>query len=376
MLRKNSRKRHCGRRLVPFMRAFALPAALCTTWYAAGAQAQEAQKPAPPAASSSVPAEDEVHVPALPANLERLPAPSVAPPVNRKKPATVHVELEARPATGLLAEGIGYHYWTYNGTVPGPMIRVSQGDTVELTLRNALDSPVSHSIDSHGVLGPGGGGKVTQTPPGATSVLRFKAMKPGVFIYHCATPMIPYHLSHGMYGLMVVEPPGGWPKVDKEFYVMQGDIYLKGDRAQGGMREAAVDKMENETPDFVVFNGSAGSLAKERALKAKVGETVRIFFGNAGPNAVSSFHVIGEIFDKVHPEGASETLSNVQSTLVPAGGATIVEFKTQVPGTYILVDHSLGRLQKGAAGFLDVEGPPNPKVFQSIQQGSQDAGGH
>ena len=256
------------------------------------------------------------------------------------------------------------------------MIRVRQGDTVELTLHNALDSPVSHSIDSHGVLGPGGGGKVTQTPPGATSVFQFKAMNPGVFIYHCATPMIPYHLSHGMYGLMVVEPPGGLSKVDKEFYVMQGDIYLKGDPAQSGVHEAAVDKMEKETPDFVVFNGSVESLAKERALKAKVGETVRIFFGNAGPNAVSSFHVIGEIFDKVHPEGATETLSNVQSTLVPAGGATMVEFKTEVPGTYILVDHSLGRLQKGAAGYLDVEGPPNPRVFQSIHAGSQDGGGH
>jgi nitrite reductase (NO-forming) len=164
--------------------------------------------------------------------------------------------------------------------------------------------------------------------------------------------------------------------VDREFYVMQGDIYLKGDSAQSGVHEAAVDKMVNETPDFVVFNGSAGSLVKERALKAKVGETVRIFFGNAGPNDVSSFHVIGETFDKVHPEGATETLSNVQSTLVPAGGATMVEFKTEVPGTYILVDHSLGRLQKGAAGFLDVEGVPNPRVFKSIRAGSQASGGH
>jgi nitrite reductase (NO-forming) len=365
-----------GEQLMSFMRAAALPAVLCISSYATCAPAEEAQNALPMNASPPASVADEAPVADLPANLERLPAPQVAPPVNRKNPAKVHVELEARPVTGLLAEGVGYHYWTYNGTVPGPMIRVRQGDAVELTLHNALDSPVSHSIDSHGVLGPGGGGKVTQTPPGATSVFQFKAMKPGVFIYHCATPMIPYHLSHGMYGLMVVEPPGGLSKVDKEFYVMQGDIYLKGDPAQSGVHEAAVDKMEKETPDFVVFNGSVGSLAKERALKAKVGETVRIFFGNAGPNAVSSFHVIGEIFDKIHPEGATETLSNVQSTLVPAGGATMVEFKTEVPGTYILVDHSLGRLQKGAAGFLDVEGPPNPKVFQSIQKGSQDGGGH
>jgi len=252
MLHKNSGKR-LRERLVPFLRAAALPAALCTTWYAARAQAQEAQQPGPPAASSSVSVADEALVSDLPANLERLPPPAIAPPVNRKKPAAVHVELEARPVTGLLAEGIGYHYWTYNGTVPGPMIRVRQGDTVELTLHNALDSPVSHSIDSHGVLGPGGGGKVTQTPPGATSVFQFQAMRPGVFIYRCATPMIPYHLAHGMYGLMVVEPPGGWPKVDKEFYVMEGDVYLKGYPALSGVHEAAVDKMVNETPDFVVF---------------------------------------------------------------------------------------------------------------------------
>jgi len=212
--------------------------------------------------------------------------------------------------------------------------------------------------------------------PWRQASFQFKAMNPGIYIYHCATPMIPFHLAHGMYGLMVVEPPGGWPKADREFYVMQGDIYLKGDPAESGVHEAAVDKMEQETPDFVVFNGSAGSLTKERALKAKVGETVRIFFGNAGPNDVSSFHVIGEIFDKVHPEGAAETLSNVQSTLVPAGGATMVEFKAQVPGTYILVDHSLGRLQKGAIGFLEVEGPANPQVFKSIKAGSFASGGH
>ncbi|HMF07400.1 MAG TPA: copper-containing nitrite reductase [Methylocella sp.] len=352
--------------LAAIMRAAAFSVALGMFLFASSTQAEE----------QSVPATDEAALPALPENLVRVPAPEVAPPVNRKKPELVRVTLEAKPVTGLLADGVGYQYWTYNGTVPGPMIRVRQGDTVELTLKNSTESPVSHSIDSHGVLGPGGGGKVTQTPPGATSVFQFKAMNPGVYIYHCATPMIPYHLAHGMYGLMVVEPLGGWPKVDREFYVMQGDIYIKGDPAESGVHEAAVDKMEDERPDFVVFNGSAGSLAKERALKAKVGETVRIFFGNAGPNHVSSFHVIGEIFDKVHPEGAAETLSNVQSTLVPAGGATVVEFKAQVPGTYILVDHSLGRLQKGAIGFLEIEGPANPQVFKSVKAGSLASGGH
>jgi nitrite reductase (NO-forming) len=167
-----------GERLLSFMRAAALPAALCTPWYTTYAEAQEAQTPAA-AAPSSASVADEAVVPALPANLERLPAPAIAPPVNRKKPAAVHVELEARPVTGLLAEGIGYHYWTYNGTVPGPMIRVSQGDTVELTLYNALASPVSHSIDSHGVLGPGGGGKVTRLRPARRASSNSRRCGPG-----------------------------------------------------------------------------------------------------------------------------------------------------------------------------------------------------
>lgn len=303
--------------------------------------------------------------------IRRLPMPQAPPPVNRDYPTTVRVELEAKPVTALLAEGVGYTFWTYNGTVPGPMIRVRQGDTVELTLKNSLDSPVSHSIDSHGVTGPGGGGKITQTPPGGTSTFRFKALYPGVYVYHCATPMIPYHIAHGLYGLMVIEPPAGWPQVDREFYVMQGDFYLKGDPAQKGLHEASVDKMLRETPDYVVFNGSVGALSEGNVLRAKVGETVRIFFGVAGPNTTSSFHVIGEIFDRIYPEGAAEPHSHIQTTLVPAGGAAVVDFKLEVPGTYILVDHSLARLQKGAAGFLEVEGPPNPGVFQELTGNSQ-----
>lgn len=312
----------------------------------------------------------------LPGGLHYLPQPSVAPPVSRNQPETVKVSLETKPVTALTAEGIAFEYWAYNGTVPGPMIRVRQGDTVELTLKNSSKSRVSHSIDLHAATGPGGGGKVTQTPPGGTSVFRFKALNPGVYIYHCATPMIPYHIGHGLYGLMVVEPPGGWPRVDREFYVVQGDFYLAGDPAEVGLHDAVVDKMLKEEPDYIVFNGAVGSLAKSNAFKARVGETVRIFFGVAGPNITSSFHVIGEIFDRVYPEGASEPLGNVQSTLVPAGGTTIVDFKINVPGTYILVDHSLGRLQKGAAGFLDAQGDEDPAIFHAVVPGDRIGGGH
>lgn len=312
----------------------------------------------------------------LPNGVSYLLQPQVAGPINRDHSETVKVSLESKAVIGLMAEGVAFEYWTYNGTVPGPMIRVRQGDTVELTLKNSLDSPVSHSIDLHAATGPGGGGKVTQTAPGDTSIFRFKVLNPGVYIYHCATPMIPYHIGHGMYGLIVVEPPEGWPKVDQEYYVVQGDFYLAGDPAVPGLHDAVVDKMLKEEPDYVVFNGAVGALSKDHALKAKVGETARIFFGAAGPNTTSSFHVIGEIFERVYPEGASEPVSNVQSTMVPAGGAAIVDFKIDVPGTYILVDHSLGRLPKGAAGYLEVEGAENPEIFEPIRIGSSGGGGH
>jgi nitrite reductase (NO-forming) len=313
---------------------------------------------------------------ALPPGLSRLPQPAAAPPVRRNHPQTVQVALEARAVNGLIADGIGYRYWTYNGTVPGPMIRVRQGDSVELSLKNALDSPISHSIDSHGVTGPGGGAKVTQTPPGTSSRFRFKALKPGVYVYHCATPMIPHHIANGMYGLMVVEPPQGWPKVDREFYVMQGDFYLNGDPAQPGLHEGSPQKMATENPDYVVFNGAVGSLAKDTALRARVGDTVRIFFGVGGPNKTSSFHVIGEMFDRLYPEAGTEAVSNVQTTLVPAGGAAIADFKVDYPGSYILVDHSLGRLAKGSAAFLEAEGPADPEIFQSIEVGTGGDSGH
>ncbi len=302
----------------------------------------------------------------VPAGTVRLPQPQVAPPIQRSEPTTVKVEIEAKEITALLDDGVAFHYWTFNGTVPGPMIRVMQGDTVELTFKNAPDSHATHSIDLHAVTGPGGGAKVTQVAPGKSATFRFKALNPGVYVYHCATGPVALHIANGMYGLIVVEPPGGLPKVDREFYVMQGDIYLQGDRGEKGLRTYSLEKLLREEPDYVVFNGSVGSLTGPNALKAKVGETVRIFFGVGGPNLTSSFHVIGEIFDKVYPEGASEPVSNVQTTLVPAGGATIAEFKLQVPGTYVLVDHSLGRLEKGAAAQIQVEGPDNPDVFNPI----------
>jgi nitrite reductase (NO-forming) len=306
-----------------------------------------------------------------------LAQPRIEAPIPQRGPTLVKYEVETREVTALMDDGISYTYWTFGNTVPGPMLRVRQGDTVELTLKNAADSKVSHSIDLHAVTGPGGGAKATQLAPGESATITFKALNPGVYVYHCATPLVPHHIASGMYGLIVVEPPEGLPAVDHEFYVMQGDFYLEGDRAEKGLHDFAMQQMTDEHPTYVVFNGSVGSLTGANALKAKVGEKVRIFFGVGGPNITSSFHVIGEIFDNLYPEGATSPVHhNVQTTLVPAGGATVAEFTVDYPGTYVLVDHSLGRMTKGAVGMLDVEGEADPSVFDVNSSPGHDAPGH
>jgi nitrite reductase (NO-forming) len=284
--------------------------------------------------------------------------------VGDRAPTTVSVELETMEVVGQLADGTAYTYWTFDGTVPGPMIRARVGDTVELSLSNAADSHNIHSIDLHAVNGPGGGATVTQVPVGESTTFSFEALKPGVYVYHCATDHIPSHIANGMYGMIVVEPEGGLPPVDREFYVMQGEIYTAQDRGAQGEVSYDGNAMIDEDATYVVFNGAVNALTGDHAMHANVGETVRLFVGNGGPNLVSSFHVIGEIFDRVHDQGASEASTNVQTTLIPAGGAAWVEFTLDVPGNYLLVDHSITRtIDKGALGMLVVEGDNDPSIF-------------
>ena len=330
---------------------------------------------AAPAASDAPMPVDMAHggttAPVAAGSVARLPLPEVAPPVGQRGPTTVKYAVEVKEVVATLDDGVTFEYWTFGGTVPGPMLRVRQGDMVELTLTNNASSQVQHNIDLHAVTGPGGGAEATMVAPGESKAFKFQALNPGVYVYHCAVAPVAHHISNGMYGLIVVEPPQGLPKVDREFYVMQGEMYLKGNRGDKGLRAFSTEKMLAEQPEYVVFNGSAGALTGDNALKANVGETVRIFFGVGGPNITSSFHVIGEIFDRVASEGGayedqSRWLTNVQTTGVPAGGATTVEFKVEVPGKYVLVDHSLGRALKGAVGILQVSGAENPAVFQPL----------
>lgn len=291
-------------------------------------------------------------------------APEVPPPITRKHPTKVIVNLETKEVKLRLADGVDYTFWTFGGKVPGKFIRIREGDHVEFHLHNHPSSKLPHNIDLHAVTGQGGGAEGSFTAPGHSSTFNFKALNSGLYVYHCATAPVGMHIANGMYGLILVEPKEGLPKVDREFYVMQSEFYTKGKYGAPGLQPFSMTKAVEENPDYVVFNGSVGAMVGDKAVKAKVGETVRLYVGNGGPNLVSSFHVIGEIFDKVYVEGGKMVNENVQTTLVPAGGSAIVDFKLQTTGTYILVDHSIFRaFNKGALGMIKVEGEANKEVY-------------
>jgi len=292
---------------------------------------------------------------------------AVGKPVGNRGPEHVTVDLETTEVVGQLDNGTTYKYWTFNNKVPGPFIRVREGDTVTINMANAENSDHIHSIDLHAVTGPGGGADVTQAAPGQTKSFTFKTLKPGLYVYHCATPMVAQHITNGMYGMILVEPEGGLPEVDREFYVMQGELYTAQKHGTVGHQEFSLEKLLDERPEHMMFNGAMGALTDRYKLEAKVGETVRIYFGVGGPNLISSFHVIGEIFDRVYDQASltSPPLTDVQTTMVPPGGATIVEFKLDVPGHYTLVDHALSRAEKGLAGTLVVTGDEDPDIFHA-----------
>jgi len=292
---------------------------------------------------------------------------AVGTPVGKREATTVKMHLEAVELEGILdpAKKTTFTYWTYNSKVPGPMLRARVGDTIEVTLSNRKDSTVTHNVDLHAVWGQGGGAAATVVAPGEEKSFVFKAINPGLYVYHCATPIIPQHISSGMYGLILIEPAGGLPKVDKEFYMMQGEIYTDG--AATGHRAFDVPSLLAEHPTDVVINGSRMALANN-PMKVKVGDNVRVFFGVGGPNLTSAFHAIGTVYDKVFPEGdldPKHVHNNIQTTVVPPGGSTMVEFKARVPAKYIFVDHALSRFAKGNAAIMIAEGDEQPSLFRT-----------
>lgn len=286
-------------------------------------------------------------------------------PLNRAKSSLVELNLEVKEVIAEIADGVEYLFFTFNGKIPGPFLRVREGDDVKIILSNPSDNTRMHSVDLHAATGPGGGGKI-QVAPGEKKDFIFKALSPGLFIYHSASGNVGASMSNGMYGLILVEPKSGLPKVDKEFYVTQGELFTEGPIGEKGLKQFSPEKFLKEEPTYVVFNGRVNALT-DHPLKAKVGEKARIYFGNAGVTRVSFFHIIGEIFDKIYQEASliNPPLLGVQTTMVPAGGAVVVDLNLEYPSDYILVDHGLVKIDKGAFGILRVEGEKNPEIFSS-----------
>lgn len=348
-------------------------------------------------------------------------ADDVPPPITRPQNELVEIQLETQELVAEIAPGVTYTYWTFNGTVPGPMLRVKEGDDVRITLTHghggvahesievngfeklafaesfiktqtahadtghnhedphmsgsnegmhAMEGHALHSVDLHAVTGPGGGAMLTQVGHDGPKSFQFKATKPGVYVYHCASPHIPTHIANGMYGLIIVEPKEGMKSVDKEFYVMQGEFYTKGKTGEKGHQEFSFEKLLDESPTYFTFNGRTNALTGTRAMKAKVGDRVRMYVG-VGSHIPSNFHIIGEVIDELYVDGSlsSPPIKDVQTTMIPAGGAIVIEFEVEVPGSYLLVDHSLTRaIDKGAIAELLVEGAENAEVFRAITQ--------
>ncbi len=293
------------------------------------------------------------------ADIARDPA-DLPGPIGNRGPTTVQVSLTAVEVNGQLdpASGTTYRYWTFNGKVPGPMIRVRQGDTVVVTLHNDAHSHMVHSVDFHAALGPGGGAAYSQALPGHSKTITFVATRPGLYVYHCGTPMIAEHIANGMYGLILVEPPQGLAPVDHEYYLMQGEIYTVEPRGKAGWQQFSAAKLMQETPEYFIFNGAVDAVTKQHPMRAKVGETVRVFFGDAGPNKTASIHAVGEIFSREYPLGSltSTALTDVQTAEVPSGGAAVLELKAAMPGQFSFMDHSISRMAKGSMATLDVSG--------------------
>jgi len=298
-------------------------------------------------------------------------APHVPPPITRRTPALLKLDLVSGAKEMQLAPNFTYRFWTFNDKTPGPFIRARVGDVLEVRSTNTDAAGMPHNVDFHAVTGPGGGAPVTTAVPGEEKIARFKLIRAGLFIYHCAAPPVADHIANGMYGLILVEPEDGLPEVDREFYVLQSEFYTNSPEqdTEDGVLTYTREEGLREHPRFIVFNGRYGALMGKGVLRAKTGETVRIYFGNVGPNLISSFHVIGEIFDRVYREAdlISSPARNIQTTLVPAGGATAVEFQLEVPGSYTLVDHAIFRIEKGAIGYLEAEGEPREDIYSVVK---------
>lgn len=246
----------------------------------------------------------------------------------------------------VLSSTVTYNGWAFDGKIPGPVVRVTVGDTVDFTIVNA--SPIQHSMDFHAAeIAPSRA--YVNVNPGDSLTFRFVARVPGAFMYHCGTAPVAAHIANGMYGAIIVDPAVPLPPA-REFVVVQSEFYLS-DAAADGAHSLDWPQLLDLSPDHVVFNGVPGQYAAN-PLQVDVGERVRFYVVNAGPNRVSSFHVVGAIFDRVRVGGFGAPLEGVQTFNVPVGGGAIFEARLAEEGLYPFVSHAFSDATKGAVGIL------------------------
>ncbi|MCU4744762.1 copper-containing nitrite reductase [Natronoglomus mannanivorans] len=303
---------------------------------------------------------------------------AIPAPIDRDHAETVSVELVTEEVVAEIEPGVTFTYMTFNGQIPGPLVRVREGDTVELTIHNHEDSTMAHNVDFHATRGPGGGGEATLVVPGETARLRFEATYPGAFIYHCAVPNVDYHIAAGMYGVILVEPEEGLPEVDHELYFGQHELYTVGDTGEEGHHDFSFDRMADEDPTYVALNGSKAAITPDGhgSPTVAVGDTVRVIFGCGGPNLPSYLHPIGSVWDEAWATGslASDPELFVETSTVAPGSAFVGTMSFPVPGDVKLVDHALSRVaRKGALAVIHVEGDENPEIFDPDPEFDDDA---
>ncbi len=304
----------------------------------------------------------------------------VPSPISRSEPTTVTAKMTTREHVAEIEPGVTYTYMTFDDQIPGPMLRVREGDHVEFTITSDSDNSMPHNIDLHAVRGPGGGAEATMVAPGETKTFRFKATYAGLFIYHCAVPNLDYHISSGMFGAILVEPKDGLPAVDHEFYLGQHELYTTGSAGEEGHHDFDMEAMRREEPTYVLINGEKTAIGPNgyNDMTMETGDTARVFYAVGGPNLHSSFHPIGSVWDEVWPQGAidSDAHRNVQTTPVMPGSTAIATLHAPVPGPIKLVDHALSRVaRKGCMAVMDVSGPENPDIFDAQQSSPSSNGG-
>ncbi|MFD1563403.1 copper-containing nitrite reductase [Haloarchaeobius amylolyticus] len=294
----------------------------------------------------------------------------IPPPVDWNEPREHDVTIETERVTAEIEPGVTFDYMTFEGQVPGPMIRVRRGDQVNLTFEVSEDLNVAaHNMDFHAVYGPGGGAEATTVAPGDDPMqISFTADYAGVFIYHCAIPNMDQHISAGMFGSILVEPEDGLPEVDNEYYLGQHEIYTDGEVGEEGHHSFDFDAMLDEEPTYVVFNGQAYGFTEDGVgpMEAETGETARVYFANGGPNLLSSLHPIGNVWSRYYRDGdlLSEPDQNIETAPVAPGTTTAAEMEFPVPGPVKIVDHALTRAaRRGALAGINVAGEENPDLY-------------